>query len=341
MSFAVNNFLLTDKGWFIPPAIPKDSKLFTHDGWRSIQEIEPSTKKSFLIVKTDTGHEITVIPEQRMAVRSVKSFKFLQAKNLQAGDGIFLLPGENVVFNNPESVPVTIKKYGHYGYEDKVNGPFNYDIAFLLGMYYAEGYEKDGCIYIPFRKYCAGCAFEIFNALNRESLGRYEYDETKDGTYWYTLKIIDKVFQDWLHTNKLYKGECDFPEFLFSSPSRTLSGFLAGQLLGSAQKVKAYHFKFSFPLRLMQLLFLREGIMCSIKNDELVFETERSQNEYDRLMAKSLVYKHEYQAWDQERFQTFYEAKIQSITEGPYLDSYQITVEGAEGVNMNGYYVGI
>ena len=186
---------------------------------------------------------------------------------------------------------------------------------------------------LPLKNNTLGLIFEFSRFLEHE-----RFAKGKISLHEYVIN--DAGTLRWFEANNLRLGGSQIPNFLFDSPSSSVSGFLVGYHLALNQKIELYTLPLAHQadLQKLQLILLREGIISEQEGDRLVIREKRFQERYDWLFARCGICPWP-SSWSAPAPIGFENTTLTIQEETPSQEVCDIQVEDASGFVANGLYV--
>jgi ribonucleotide reductase alpha subunit len=213
----------------------------THRGTRPFTYVFRNGIKDLYEVKTHRGYRVQVTLDHKMGVLRHGKLTTIPLRELQKGDEILLLLGEDIADKAP-LVPLSASPYQRSKMSttlnEKVTLPTHLtaELAYLLGFFYGDGLQSKKVAWQDEK----GISFTVEHAhpdLQErlvslvKSLFSLEPAVYPGDGACATIKVYSRLLVGWLQENGLLKQKANavrVPEAIFCSPSHVMAAFIEG-----------------------------------------------------------------------------------------------------------------
>ncbi len=247
--FGPNERIATDKG-LIPAKELADRldageaiQAQTHKGWHPFTHVFRNGTKDLYKVTTSRGYSARVTLDHKMGVLRDGEIVTIPLRELEEGDEILLLLGENPK-NHTEYVPLVSTPYQRSKMSTTLNEQVTLpthltaELAYVLGYAYGDGYVIQGKK-VTWRDE-KGLSLSVAHAYPeiqerlitalKKLFSVNPVVEQGDGAC-NNVKIYSRMIVEWLQENGLLKQKAEYirvPEAIFRSPAEVVAAFIGG-----------------------------------------------------------------------------------------------------------------
>ncbi len=215
----------------------------THKGWHPFTHVFRNGTKDLYEVTTSRGYSVRVTLDHKMGVLRDGEIVTVPLRELEEGDEILLLLGENPK-NHTEYVPLVSTPYQRSKMSTTLNEQITLpthltaELAYVLGYAYGDGYVIQG------KKVTwsdeKGLSLSVAHAYPeiqerlmttlKKLFSVYPIVEQGDGAC-NNVKIYSRMIVEWLQENGMLKQKTEYvrvPEAIFRSPAEVVASFIGG-----------------------------------------------------------------------------------------------------------------
>ena len=215
----------------------------THKGWHSFTHVFRNGTKDLYEVTTSRGYSVQVTLDHKMGVLRGGEIVTVPLRELEEGDEILLLLGEDPK-NHSEYVPLVSTPYQRSKMSTTLNEQVTLpthltaELAYVLGYAYGDGYVIQGKK-VTWRDE-KGLSLSVAHAYPeiqerlitalKKLFSVNPVIEQGDGAC-NNVKIYSRMIVEWLQENGLLKQKAEFvrvPEAIFRSPAEVVAAFIGG-----------------------------------------------------------------------------------------------------------------
>jgi len=273
--FAKGTRIVTKRGLVPIEEVKKGDETYTEKGWKQVTELFFNGVRNTVRLTLDSGFEIELTPNHKVAVIYGKEIALKLAKDLREEDVLLMKLGDGL----PNGKKVTLKaatyhksKYTSFQLQE-IRQPRILDekLAYLLGLYYADGWnDSQGLGFcVPdsdkIEQYARNLATELFGV--RTLASKAEGEDCRK------VKVNSVWAKQYLKANGLLKQhawEIVVPEKILRSPGSVQMAFVAGFFDGDGDNGKNYRLSSTSKtfIRQLQLVLLNNGIGAKFLEDQ-------------------------------------------------------------------------
>lgn len=272
--FAKGTRIVTKRGLIPIEEVWKGDETYTEKGWKKVTEVFSNGVRDTLKLVLDSGFEIELTPEHRVAVVENGAIALKRAKDVSKEDVLLMkLGGEDsgASMVSLEGVDYAKSKYTSFQLQP-IRQPEVLDerLAYILGLYYADGWNgKQGIGFcIPdddsIEQKTRALVHDLFGV--RTSVSKDEHDNCRK------VKVNSLWVKRYLEGNGMLKQhahEIRIPEKILRSPAFSQMAFVAGFFDGDGDNGRNYRLNTSSKTfaQQLQLVLVANGIGAKIKQE--------------------------------------------------------------------------
>ncbi|MDP2641502.1 MAG: adenosylcobalamin-dependent ribonucleoside-diphosphate reductase [Candidatus Yanofskybacteria bacterium] len=268
--FAKGTRIVTKRGLLPIEEVQKGDETFTEKGWKKVTEVFFNGVRDTLKLTLDSGFEVELTPNHKVAVIQNGAIALKQVKDLTAEDVLLMKLGDNADanrgFQELEQVEISSSRARVIRQPEVLDEK----LAYFLGLYYSDGNNDSQGIRIAIHD--ADSEEKGFRSLVANLFGITPFLEKHyDGCrkFHVSSQMLKRFFQK-NNLLKQYAYEIEVPEKIFRSPSSVQMAFIAGFFDGDGDNGKNYRLNTSSKTfaQQLQLMLIANSIGAKIKQEQ-------------------------------------------------------------------------